>query len=161
MELFRTVRREESVLFAETVDNRRASCVAGDVDRRAQHVEDTVDAEENRQRINRDARRNEDGDDEQRRARHTGLAARAARRREEAGAVRRERANDGGSAETPSSVRAVCMFSGSVAIEDAVENAKTCTFHIALKNFVYVVHFENIATVPPIMPYVTTARTMT
>ena len=79
MELFRTVRREESVLFAETVDNRRASCVAGDVDRRAQHVEDTVDAEENRQRINRDARRNEDGDDEQRRARHTGLADSAER----------------------------------------------------------------------------------
>lgn len=49
----------------------------------------------------------------------------------------------------------------SVAIEDAVENANTCTFHMLLKNCRYVVHFENIATEPPIMTYVTIARTTT
>ena len=53
--------------------------------------------------------------------------------------------------DTCSSLSVTAILSGSAAIEDAVEKASTCTFHIALKNSTYPVHFENNATEPPII----------
>ena len=70
------------------------------------------------------------------------------------------KANDVVLLDTCNSFIVVLILSGNVAIEEAVENAKSCTFHIALKKFLYVVHLEKSATDPPIITYVIIASTM-
>ena len=52
-------------LLTELVNNRRTGCIACDIDCRTQHIEDTVDTEENRQSIDRNIRCNKHGYDEQ------------------------------------------------------------------------------------------------